>query len=135
MGLSVTVQSGDDDFLNLSGDDAGIVIGKYGETLKAMEYLINLMLREESREGRVKLDSDGYRQRREASLQRLALAAARKVEKRGRPAYLEPMSSWERRIIHLTLKDYNNVTTRSVGEEPSRKVVVCPVASSRNRRH
>mgnify|MGYP000951926219 FL=1 len=109
--------------MNLSGDDAGIIIGKYGETLKAMEYLLNLMMRDETRETRIKLDSDGYRARREASLKRLALAAARKVEKRGKPAYLEPMSSWERRIIHLALKDTDSVMTRSVGEEPSRKVV------------
>ena len=93
MRLSLSVNE-EDGFLNLSGDDAGIIIGKYGETLKAMEYLLNLMMRDETRETRIKLDSDGYRARREASLKRLALAAARKVEKRGKPAYLEPMSSW-----------------------------------------
>ena len=133
MRLSLSVNE-EDGFLNLSGDDAGIIIGKYGETLKAMEYLLNLMMRDETRETRIKLDSDGYRARREASLKRLALAAARKVEKRGKPAYLEPMSSWERRIIHLALKDTDSVMTRSVGEEPSRKVVVCPAHSTRSKR-
>ena len=133
MGLSLSVNE-EDGFLNLSGDDAGIIIGKYGETLKSMEYLLNLMMRDETRETRIKLDSDGYRARREASLKRLALAAARKVEKRGKPAYLEPMSSWERRIIHLALKDTDSVMTRSVGEEPSRKVVVCPAHSTRSKR-
>ncbi|HCA41167.1 MAG TPA: single-stranded DNA-binding protein [Aminobacterium sp.] len=134
MNLSVTVDGSEEGVLNLSGEDAGIVIGKYGETLKAMEYLLNLMLRDENREGRLHLDSDGYRDRREASLQRLALAAARKAIRRGKPAYLEPMTSWERRIIHLALKDREDVTTRSVGEEPSRKVIICPTLSQRGKR-
>jgi spoIIIJ-associated protein len=75
---------------------------------------------------RLRLDSDGYRARREASLQRLALSAARKALKRERPTYLEPMSSWERRIIHMTLKERTDIETRSIGDEPSRKVVVWP---------
>jgi spoIIIJ-associated protein len=113
--------------IDLSGEDAGIVIGRYGETLKALEYLTNLTLRDEFPEaGRVRFDSGGYRARRETSLERLAEASARDAARRGRPIYLEPMSSWERRIVHLALKDDPDVETRSVGEEPFRKVVLWP---------
>lgn len=126
MGLDVETIDMDHDFINISGEDAGIVIGKYGETLKSLEYLVNLMLRDMEPQQRLRLDSDGYRARREASLQRLALSAARKALKRERPTYLEPMSSWERRIIHMTLKERTDIETRSIGDEPSRKVVVWP---------
>ena len=80
---------------------------------------------------RIRLDSDGYRVRREQSLQRLAQSAARKAVRRGKPTYLEPMTSWERRIIHIALKDDASVETRSVGEAPARKVVVWPATSKK----
>ncbi len=127
MDLSVIPEITEDGRLNLSGQDAGIIIGKYGETLKSMEFLVNLMARNVDEGEKIWLDSDGYRQRRELSLQRLALAAARKSVRKGKPTYLEPMTSWERRIIHMTLKEHGDVETRSVGETPSRKVVVWPV--------
>lgn len=127
MNLHVTSEIAEDGRINLSGPDAGIVIGKHGETLKATEYLLNLIARDVGEGRRIVLDSDGYRERREQSLQRLALAAARKCADRGRPAHLEPMTSWERRIVHLALKDNPDVETRSVGEPPSRKVVVYPL--------
>jgi len=130
MDLDVESSELDNEFINISGEDAGIIIGKYGETLKALEFLVNLMVRDMDLVQRVKLDSDGYRSRREASLQRLALAAARKTVRRRRPTYLEPMSSWERRIIHITLKGRSDIETRSVGEEPARKVVVWPSKSA-----
>lgn len=126
MELDVETSDMNHDYLNISGEDAGIVIGKYGETLKALEFLVNVILRDIEPVQRVKLDSDGYRDRREASLQRLALAAARKTVRKARPTYLEPMSSWERRIIHMTLKERSDIETRSVGEGHSRKVVVWP---------
>lgn len=133
MDLDVKSSELNDQFINVSGEDAGIVIGKYGETLKALEFLVNLMLRDMDMEPvkRIKLDSDGYRGRREASLQRLAMAAARKTIRRQRPTYLEPMSSWERRVIHMTLKGRLDIETKSIGEEPSRKVVVWPSKSGR----
>ena len=133
MDLDVKSSELNDQFINISGEDAGIVIGKYGETLKALEFLVNLMLRDMDMEPvkRIKLDSDGYRGRREASLQRLAMAAARKTIRRQRPTYLEPMSSWERRVIHMTLKGRLDIETKSIGEEPSRKVVVWPSKSGR----
>lgn len=129
MDLSVTPEITEESRLNLSGQDAGIIIGKYGETLKSMEFIVNLMARNVDEGEKIHLDSDGYRQRRELSLQRVALTAARKAVQKGRPTYLEPMTSWERRIIHMTLKENEEVETRSVGETPSRKVVVWPVRS------
>lgn len=132
MELHIIPELSDDNRINLTGQDAGIIIGKYGETLKSMEFLLNLMTRGVDEGERIYLDSDGYRERRELSLQRLALAAARKSVKRGKPTYLEPMTSWERRVIHMTLKDDSTVETKSVGEAPSRKVVVWPVAPARS---
>lgn len=132
MDLHITPELSEDFKINLTGQDAGIIIGKYGETLKSMEFLLNLMTRGVDEGERIYLDSDGYRERRELSLQRLALAAARKSVKRGKPTYLEPMTSWERRVIHLTLKDDSSVETKSVGEAPSRKVVVWPVSPVRS---
>ena len=130
MDLSVIPEITEDNRLNLSGQDAGIIIGKYGETLKSIEFIVNLMARNVDEGEKIYLDSDGYRQRRELSLQRVALAAARKSVRKGKPTYLEPMTSWERRIIHMTLKEHSDVETRSVGETPSRKVVVWPVQNS-----
>lgn len=130
MDLHITPEMGEDSTINLTGQDAGIIIGRYGETLKSMEFLVNLMARGANEGERIFLDSDGYKERRELSLQRLALAAARKAVSRGRPAYLEPMTSWERRVVHLALKDDKTVETKSVGETPSRKVVVWPLSAS-----
>jgi len=132
MDLDIEPESGDEENrLNLVGPDAGIAIGRYGETLKAMEYMVNLATRDRSRPGRIRLDSDGYRLRREESLEKLALAAAREAGRKNRPVRLEPMSSWERRIIHLALKDKGDVSTSSSGEEPLRRVVVTPRSGDR----
>ena len=112
--------------INLSGQDASILVGRYGDGLKAVEYLLNLALRTPGEEPRVRLDSGGYRERRKQSLERLAEASARKVVQRGMPLRLDPMVSWERWVIHTTLKDRTDVETQSVGESPDRKVVVVP---------
>jgi spoIIIJ-associated protein len=132
MDVAVGVQEGG--VLNLSGADAGIIIGKYGETLKALEYIMNLVTRENAPSRQVRLDSDGYRERRELSLQRVALSSAREALRRRRPVTMEPMSSWERRIVHIALKDNLEVETRSVGEEPQRRVVVWPKSGTRSSR-
>jgi len=133
MELQVEGRITDEGMIDLVGEDAGIVIGRYGETLKSLEYLTNLMLHDEGIDApRVRFDSDGYRARREASLIRLAEAAARDAARRGRPVYLEPMSSWERRIVHLALKEDAEVETRSIGDEPFRKVVVWPKRAQRD---
>ena len=107
-------------------DSSDYVVGRYGDALKAMEYLVNLALRDPKKEPRLKVDSCGYRERRTKSLERLAEATARQAVKFGRPVKLEPMESWERWVIHTTLKNNSDVSTESVGEAPSRKVVIMP---------
>jgi spoIIIJ-associated protein len=112
--------------ISIEGQDADILVGRHGDGLKAMEYILNLALRFPGEEPRVRLDSGGYRERRKQSLERLAVAVARKVAEQGAPFRLDPMLSWERWVIHTTLKDSPDVETQSVGESPDRKVVVMP---------
>ena len=113
--------------LDIQGQDASdYVVGRYGDALKGMEYLVNLSLRDPKSEPRIKIDSCGYRERRTKSLERLAEATARQAVKYGRPVRLEPMASWERWVIHTTLKDRDDISTESVGEPPLRKVVIMP---------
>jgi spoIIIJ-associated protein len=127
MGLRAAPGMSDDSLMiSIEGQDADILVGRYGDGLKALEYLLNLALRAPGEEPRVRLDSGGYRERRKQSLERLAVATARKVAERGAPLRLDPMLSWERWVIHTTLKDSPDVETQSVGESPDRKVVVMP---------
>ncbi|NLI96868.1 MAG: KH domain-containing protein [Synergistaceae bacterium] len=133
MGMDVGIQLGEEDVLNVTGTDAGIVIGKYGETLKALEYILNLVTRDGGQARSIRLDSDGYRERREENLKRVALSSAREAVRRRRPVTLEPMTSWERRVVHIALKDHLEVDTRSVGDEPQRRVVIWPRSGSRQK--
>ena len=113
--------------LDISGEDAeDYVVGRYGDCIRAMEYIVNLALRDPKNEPRLKIDSCGYRERRTKSLERLAEVTAIRAVKFGRPVRLDPMASWERWIIHNTLKNRDDVTTESVGEPPTRKVVIMP---------
>jgi spoIIIJ-associated protein len=111
--------------LNIEGDDLGILIGRRGQTLAALEYIVKLIVA-----GRLKawlpltVDIAGYKKRRRESLQRLALHLAEQVKSRRRAITLEPMPADERRIIHLTLADHPDVTTHSLGEGENRKVVI-----------
>jgi len=134
MGLRMTPHFHDGEhMITLEGPDADIIVGRYGDGLKAMEYLLNLALRSLGDEPRIRLDSGGYRERRKRSLERLAEASARKVVERGTPLRLEPMLSWERWVIHTTLKDRTDVETQSVGESPDRKVVIMPKLGAADR--
>lgn len=126
MDMDVEVEVHEDGVLNLTGTDAGIIIGKYGETLKSLEYLLNLVSRDSAPSRLIRLDSDGYRERREISLQRVALSSAKEAVRRHRPITMEPMTSWERRVVHIALKEHPEVETRSIGDEPQRRVVVWP---------
>jgi spoIIIJ-associated protein len=111
--------------LNLRGDDLGILIGKHGQTLDALQYLTNLAAHRDSEERlRIVIDVEDYRKRRAETLERLARRLADKVKSRGEKVVLEPMSPHERKIIHMTLQDDYRVTTFSEGEEPFRKVVI-----------
>lgn len=111
--------------INMEGEHMGILIGKRGQTLDALQYLANRVANKHQ-DGyvRVKLDTENYRARREETLKHLAKNIAHKVKRNRRPVALEPMNPYERRIIHSALQSDPYVTTHSEGEEPYRKVVV-----------
>jgi len=128
MKLAVTIERTESDgaiVFNLRGSDLGVLIGKRGQTLDALQYLTNLAANRGS-EGRQKfvIDVENYRQRRAETLMRLAERLADKVKRQGEPVVLEPMTPMERKIIHMTLQDDRRVATYSEGEEPNRKVVI-----------
>ncbi|ADO78226.1 RNA-binding cell elongation regulator Jag/EloR [Halanaerobium praevalens] len=116
---------------NLTGDkELGLVIGHRGETLDAMQYLTSIYLNKELEEYfRVLLDAEGYRERRKQTLERLASRLAAKAERKKRKVVLEPMPPHERRIIHIKLKENENVKSYSEGKEPYRKVMIEPLAN------
>lgn len=111
--------------IDVSGPDMGILIGKRGQTLDALQYLISLYVNKKSESYiRVKLDTENYRARRKDTLENLAKNIAFKVKRTRRSFTLEPMNPYERRIIHSALQNDKYVATRSEGEEPYRKVVI-----------
>lgn len=112
--------------LNMEGPDMGILIGKRGQTLDSLQYLTSLVINKEHKDDyiRVKLDTEDYRSRREATLRNLARNIAYKVRRSRKPVALEPMNPYERRIIHSALQNDRYVTTRSEGEEPFRHVII-----------
>ena len=113
--------------INVNGDEnrLGILIGKRGVTLDSIQYILNLLVnKKSSRYIRVNLDSSGYREKRKETLINLAKKMANKVTKTGRSVKLEPMNSYERKIIHTALQDYEGVLTHSEGKDPFRKVVI-----------
>lgn len=111
--------------IELNGDEMGVLIGKRGQTLDALQYLVSLVVNKESEDYiRVKVDTENYRQRRKETLENLAKNIAYKVKRTKRPVSLEPMNPYERRIIHSALQNDKYVTTHSEGDEPFRRVVV-----------
>ena len=111
--------------IDLSGDDMGVLIGKRGQTLDSLQYLVSLVVNKEAEEYiRVKVDTENYRKRRKETLENLAKNIAYKVKRTKRSVSLEPMNPYERRIIHSALQNDKYVTTHSEGEEPFRHVVV-----------
>lgn len=111
--------------IDLSGDEMGVLIGKRGQTLDSLQYLVSLVVNKDSEEYvRVKVDTEDYRKRRKETLENLAKNIAYKVKRTKRPVSLEPMNPYERRIIHSTLQNDRYVTTYSEGEEPYRNVVI-----------
>lgn len=111
--------------INIIGDDMGILIGKRGQTLDSLQYLVSLVINKESEKfNRVKLDTENYRERRKATLENLAKNISFKVKRIKKPVALEPMNPYERRIIHSALQNDKFCTTKSEGEEPYRHVVV-----------
>lgn len=111
--------------INVIGDEMGILIGKRGQTLDSLQYLVSLVVNKESEKfNRVKLDTENYRERRKATLENLARNISLKVKRIKKPVALEPMNPYERRIIHSALQNDKYCTTKSEGEEPYRHVVV-----------
>ncbi len=113
--------------IDVIGEDSGLLIGRRGQTLHSLQFIVNLIVRNEFGEGvRVALDVEHYRQRREASLKDMAYKVAERVTQTGRSITLEPMSAADRRIIHVSLADRPGVSTESVGYGDDRKVSIIP---------
>ena len=128
VGVNGTVKAANTDnglLVNLEGDDMGVLIGRRGETLDAVQYLASLVYNKDKNEyHRVTVDTENYRKKRENTLIRLAKKKAAQVARTGKKVVLEPMSPFERRIIHFALQNDKFVTTYSEGEEPNRHLVI-----------
>jgi len=129
MGVRATVELEDRDGdyikVNIRGRNLGVLIGRRGDTLDALQYLVNIAATRAAKEGPgIIIDAEGYRRRRERSLRNLASRLSERVKRTGRRVVLEPMTPHERRVIHLALRDDPYVETHSEGEEPYRKVVI-----------
>ncbi len=120
------MKTADDTYLvDLAGADLGILIGRRGETLDAIQHLTNYAVnRSQTKRVRINVDAENYRAKREEALQRLAVKVAGKVTKYRRNITLEPMNAYERHVIHAALQDHPDVTTFSTGTEPNRRIVV-----------
>ena len=121
--------------IDIHGEDAGLLIGHRGETLRALQFLVNISLgRGEGQTTRVALDVEGYRERRARQLSALAARAAQRVVSGGGAIALDPMSPADRRVIHAALADYDGVETQSEGEGAGRRVVVSATGAAREPR-
>ena len=113
--------------VNLTGEEMGLLIGKRGQTLDSLQYLVSLVVNKESEDYlRVKLDTENYRERRKETLETLAKNIAYKVKRSRKPISLEPMNPYERRIIHTAIQEIDGVESRSVGYNQDRRVVLEP---------
>jgi spoIIIJ-associated protein len=129
IGASVSIRVTESDgtvTATCSGADLGLVIGKHGQTIDAIQYLANAVVRASGGEQDIVVDAAGYRARRTASLEAVARRSARRAASTGSPVELEPMTAIERKIVHESLKDDPEVQTQSEGTEPNRYVVVVP---------
>jgi spoIIIJ-associated protein len=117
--------------LNIKGDGSGLLIGRKGQTLDAIEYLINKIVHKDAEDKkRIVVDTENYRLRREDSLVQLAQRLAEKAKRMGRPVTISPMSAHDRRIIHLALQDDKTLRTWSTGSGLYRKVIISPEKKS-----
>jgi len=129
MGIDVEVSARENKdgeiHIDINGKDSACVIGKRGQTLDAIQYLTRVVVnRDEENYTKIVVDAGEYRAKREATLAKLAKRLADKVTRTGKPVKLEPMSPYERKIIHSALQNHKKVTTRSEGKEPYRRVVI-----------
>lgn len=130
MGIEAKIECFSDEkclYMRLSGDTMGIIIGRRGETLNAIQYLCSLVAnRNDGPYKRIVVDTENYRDKRDQTLVRLAHKKAEEAHTTGKKIVLEPMNPYERRVMHATLQDNPYATTHSEGEEPNRHVVVVP---------
>jgi len=130
MGILIGVKTAVNDRqldITLAGENMGILIGKRGQTLDALQYLVSLAVNKGTAPYfNVVIDSEDYRKRRKESLENLARNLARKVKTTKKPVTLEPMSTFERRIIHSVLQNDRHITTHSEGNDPYRNIVIAP---------
>lgn len=118
--------------LNIKGDDLGILIGRRGQTMSAIQYIIRLIVGHQTDKWvPIIIDIEGYKQRRNEALQAFARQMAEQVKTRKAPFTMEPMPAYERRLIHLALANNPDVTTESIGEGEERKVVIMPKETRR----
>jgi spoIIIJ-associated protein len=131
IGTSISVSETEDEIVaSCSGGDLGLLIGKHGQTIDALQYLLNAILFRAYPEQRkpVVVDAAGYRERRRATLDAIAHRSAKQAVTSGRRVELEPMTAVERKVVHESLKSFEGVTTTSEGTEPNRFVVIVPEA-------
>ncbi|KKM94669.1 hypothetical protein LCGC14_1196030 [marine sediment metagenome] len=131
MKVSATVKVSEDDshiLASIEGEDAGILIGREGQTLDALQLIANIFVNKgEEERTRIIVDAEGYKDRRKESIERLANSLAEKVTGEQEPVNLEPMNAFERRIVHMTLRESTDVITESQGEGSERHVVIKPL--------
>ncbi len=119
--------------INIEGDNLGTIIGRRGETLDALQYLTSLVCnRAKGDYYKITLDCCNYRNKREETLRELALKISKQVIKTGRNSVLEPMNPYERRIIHAVISEIEGVSSKSVGEDPNRKVIIMSTNAKRS---
>ena len=127
--VRVEVEENDDVLVaSCRGDDLNTLIGKHGQTIDAIQYLVNAIVSRKHPDDRkdIVIDAEGYRARRQATLELLAVRTAERAVEGGAPVELEPMTAVERKVVHVRLKEYPGVETTSEGTEPNRYVVVAP---------
>ncbi len=125
--LTVNVQDEENILMDLKGDNLGLLIGRRGQTLDALQYLVSTVANREGGEwARVIVDIEGYRARREETLKALARRLGSKVRGTGRRVALDPMTALERRIVHSELQDIQGIETHSEGRDPFRRVIILP---------
>lgn len=134
-GTTITVEENEDGcIMNLQGENEGLIIGRRGDTLDALQYLTSLVINQQKKDYyRVTLNVGDYRAKREKSLTGLAKKHASQVARTGRKHSFEPMNPYERRIIHTACQDIEGVTSWSEGKEPNRYVIIGPTGDNRNR--
>lgn len=133
--IFVKKEDNGDYVINLEGEDKGLIIGKYGNNINAIQNYVNFIVNKNVPKDKrvyIIIDSDNYREKRKKKLIEIAIKTAKKVQLTKKPITLPPMLAFERKIIHMALKDNQYVTTYSVGENPYKNVVIAPLLDVNN---